>query len=293
MNIAIYGRGFGNSFNGMIIQLFEEFKARNVKVFLNKSFHEFITTKVLYFPEVEGLFENELPGDIKIDFFISIGGDGSFLESASIVKDSGIPIVGINTGRLGILAYVNATNLLKSINQIIEGDYILDKRMLLEIYSENRFYGNLNFCLNDFTIQKYSKLNMIKTKVCADDNYINTYWSDGLIFATPTGSTAYSMSCGGPIVVPGSNVITITPIANHNLTVRPLVLSADTELKVSVDSSESKILVSLDHRAYVIKNNVEFFIKKAKFNINFVNLLKNNYFSTLRNKLMWGIDARG
>ncbi|HOK39081.1 MAG: NAD kinase [Bacteroidales bacterium] len=293
MNIAIYGRGFGNSFNGMIIQLFEEFKIRNVKVFLNKSFHEFITKKVLYFPEVEGLFENELPGDIKIDFFISIGGDGSFLESASIVKDSGIPIVGINTGRLGILAYVNATNLLKSINQIIEGDYILDKRMLLEIYSENRFYGNLNFCLNDFTIQKYSKLNMIKTKVCADDNYINTYWSDGLIFATPTGSTAYSMSCGGPIVVPGSNVITITPIANHNLTVRPLVLSADTELKVSVDSSEAKILVSLDHRAYVVKNNVEFFIKKAKFNINFVNLLKNNYFSTLRNKLMWGIDARG
>jgi len=292
MNIAIYGRNFGNNFNGMAIQLFEELKKNNVSVYMNKKFREFIIAKVFYNPEVAGEYDMELPPDVKFDFLFSIGGDGTFLESATVVKDSGIPIVGINTGRLGFLAYINTNNLLWALSQLLSGDFTIDQRMLLDIESEDKFYGNTNFCLNEFAVQKKSRLNMIKTKVYADGNFINTYWSDGLIIATPTGSTAYSLSCGGPIVAPHSNVILITPIANHNLTVRPLVLSANSEIKISVDSAEGKVLASLDYRAYGISNPKEITIKKAKFNINFVNLFENTYFSTLRGKLMWGTDLR-
>ncbi len=292
MTIAIYGRNFGSSFFGMAIQLFEELNKNNVSIYINSKFAEFLRTKVFYNPVVKGLYEQNLPSDIKFDFLLSIGGDGTFLESATIVKDSGIPMLGINTGRLGFLAYVNSGNLLMAINQLIKGEYKFEERMLIEVEAENKFYGDINFCLNEFAIQKKSRLNMIKTKVYADGNYINTYWSDGLIIATPTGSTAYSLSCGGPIVAPYSDVILITPIANHNLTVRPLIIPAKSEIKISVDSAESKVLASLDYRAYGITNLKEITIRKAKFNIIFVNLFENTYFSTLRGKLMWGTDIR-
>jgi NAD+ kinase len=292
MNIAIFGRNFGNSFNGMAIQLFEELKRNNIPVYINRKFNDFIKSKVYYHPEVAGIYENDLPADVKFDFLMSVGGDGTFLEAATIVRDSGIPMVGINTGKLGFLAYINTNNLLWAVQQLISGNYSIEYRMLLEVESEDKFYGETNFCLNEFAVQKKSRLSMIKTKVYADGNYINTYWSDGLIIATPTGSTAYSLSCGGPIVAPHSDVILITPIANHNLTVRPLVLSAKSEIKISVDSAESKVLASLDFRAFGIANPKEILIKRAKFNINFVNLFENTYFSTLRSKLMWGTDLR-
>jgi NAD+ kinase len=292
MNIAIYGRSFGSSFSGMAIQLFEELKLHEINLYINEKFLDFITTKVFYHPENKGIYSEKLPADVKIDFLLCIGGDGTILEATTYVGDSEIPILGINTGKLGFLAYVNANNMIWAIKQLVLGEYKLDKRMLLQISSADAFYGDIDFCLNDFVVQKKSRLNMIKIKVYADDNYINTYWSDGLIIATPTGSTAYSLSCGGPIIVPESDSIVITPIANHNLTVRPLVLSANSEIKISIDSNEGKVLASLDYRAYSIKNLKEITIKKAKFNINFVNLFENAYFSTLRGKLMWGSDAR-
>ncbi|MDD3859985.1 MAG: NAD kinase [Bacteroidales bacterium] len=292
MNIAIYGRNFGNSFNGMAIQLLEELKNNNVSIYINQKFYDFLITKVFYTPKVVAIYENNLPEDVKFDFLFSIGGDGTFLESATVVKNSGIPVLGINTGRLGFLAYVNSNNLLMAIQQLLKGDFKTEERMIIEVEAENKFYGDINFCLNEFAIQKKSRLNMIKTKVYSDGNYINTYWSDGLIICTPTGSTAYSLSCGGPIVAPGSNVILITPIANHNLTVRPLILPADKEIKISIDTAEGKVLASLDYRAYGISNIKEIVVRKAKFNINFVNLFENTYFSTLRGKLMWGTDIR-
>ena len=292
MNIAIYGRNFGSSFSGMLIQLFEELKQKDVDIYIDKDFNDFITTKVFYHPEIKGVFEKELPGDIEFDFFLSIGGDGTFLESATIVRDREIPILGFNTGRLGFLSYVNSNNLIWALKQLLSGEFTLDKRMLLEVTCDEEFYGKNNFCLNEFALQKKSRLNMIKLKVYANDNYINTYWSDGLIISTPTGSTAYSLSCGGPIVAPHSDVLVITPIANHNLTVRPLVVSADSEIKILIESNNDKVLASLDYRAHSIKKSNEITIKKAKFNINFVNLFENTYFSTLRSKLMWGTDLR-
>ncbi len=292
MNIAIYGRNFGNNFSGMLIQLFEELKKNDVNLYIDKKFNDFVVSKVFYHPEVKGQFEKELPEDIDFDFFLSIGGDGTFLESATIVKDRNIPILGFNTGRLGFLSYVNTNNLIWAVKQLLSGEYSIDKRMLLEVESEDGFYGKHPYCLNDFALQKKSRLNMIKLKVYADDNYINTYWSDGLIIATPTGSTAYSLSCGGPIVAPHSDVILITPIANHNLTVRPLIISSDSVIKILIESNEDKVLASLDYRAYSIKKTKEITIKKSNFNINFVNLFENTYFSTLRSKLMWGTDLR-
>ena len=240
----------------------------------------------------QDVFEKELPENVEFDFFLSIGGDGTFLESATIVRQRNIPILGFNTGRLGFLSYVNTNNLIWAVKQIFSGKYSIDQRMLLEVNSDDQFYGKYPFCLNEFALQKKSRLNMIKLKVYADDNYINTYWSDGLIIATPTGSTAYSLSCGGPIVAPHADAILITPIANHNLTVRPLIISSNSEIKISIESNEDKVLASLDYRAYGLKKIKEITIKKAKFNINFVNLFENTYFSTLRSKLMWGTDLR-
>ena len=291
MNIAIYGRSFGNNFSGMAIQLFEELKKHKINIYINKIFHDFICTKLIYTPTVADFYEKKLPQNVKIDFLLSIGGDGTFLESATIVGESGIPILGVNTGRLGFLAYVNSSNLITCINQLIQGNYTIDRRMMLDVSGEN-FTPDINFCLNEFAVQKKSKLHMIKIKIYANDNYINTYWGDGLIIATPTGSTAYSLSCGGPIVVPHSNVFSITPIANHNLSVRPLIISAESELKIIIDSNEDNVLLSLDYRTYNIKDNKIFYIKRKNFYINFVNLFENNYFSTLREKLMWGIDLR-
>jgi NAD+ kinase len=276
----------------MLIQLLEELKQNAVEIYIDNKFNDFIASKIFYHPEVKGTFDKELPEDVNFDFFLSIGGDGTFLESATIVHDRGIPILGFNTGRLGFLSYVNANNLIWALKQLLTGEYSIDKRMLLEVNSDDAFYGKNKYCLNEFALQKKSRLNMIKLKVYADDNYINTYWSDGLIIATPTGSTAYSLSCGGPIVAPHSDVVLITPIANHNLTVRPLVISANSEIKITIESHEEKVLASLDYRAYSVKRSKEITVKKANFNINFVNLFENTYFSTLRSKLMWGTDLR-
>ncbi len=292
MNIAIHGRNFGNSFSGMLIQLFELLKENEMDVYVNEKFYNFMVEKTLFKPEVKGLYSDSLPEDVKFDFMLSVGGDGTFLESATFVGASGIPMLGINTGRLGFLSYVNSQNIAKAIEQLRNHDYTIEKRMLLDVSAETPFYGDINFCLNDFSILKKSRLSMIKIKVSADDNYINTYWCDGLIVSTPTGSTAYSLSCGGPIITSQSDVMLITPIANHNLTVRPLVISADSEIKISVDSNEGSVLASLDYKSYSIKNLKQIVVRRANFYINFVNLFKNTYFCTLREKLMWGVDLR-
>lgn len=296
MNIAVYGRVFGNSFNGMAIQLFEELQANNANVYIKDKFNEFLNKKLRYFPAHKGLYSDILPKNIKFDLMLSIGGDGTFLEASTFVRDSETPILGINTGKLGFLSYVNANNLIWALKQFFNKEFTINKRMLLKVECENEFYGDIDFCLNEFAIQKSSKTRMVKIKVYANDDYINTYWSDGLLVATPTGSTAYSLSCGGPIIAPDTDAIVITPIANHNLTVRPLVLAGDSVITIAVESIDNDILASLDYRTYnlsgkQLKNQI-ISIKRASFSINFVTLLKNNYFSTLRNKLMWGTDIR-
>lgn len=179
-----------------------------------------------------------------------------------------------------------------SIQQVLEGKFTIEKRMLLDVSAENNFYGNNSYCLNDFVVQKKSSSSMIKTKVFVNNSLLNTYFSDGIIISTPTGSTAYSLSCGGPIIEPQSEVILITPIANHNLTVRPIVVSANSEIKVVFDSPINHLLVSMDYRSFEIDKIKSISIKKADKYISFVNLFENNYFLTLSEKLYWGLDIR-
>lgn len=290
MNILIYGRKFGKHFNGIAIQLFEFLKDNNIKLFFNENFYKFICQKTMYIPKYQGLYNEEAPKDI--DVAICIGGDGTFLETATYTYNRNIPILGINSGRLGFLSTVGQAAMIKTIEKLIDRDFLIEERIMIELTNPKDLYGKFNFALNDFTVQKHKVLQMIKTRITCNGDFLNTYWSDGIIISTPTGSTAYSMSCNGPILIPGSNCFVITPIANHNLTVRPVVVPANSEIELFIDGPEQEILTSLDYRTRTIKSTSLLKLKLSDFKIKIVRFKENNYFSTLREKLMWGIDLR-
>jgi NAD+ kinase len=290
MNILIYGRKFGKHFNGIAIQIFEFLKDNNVNLYFNEGFYKFICEKTMYIPKCEGVYNKDIPYDI--DIALCIGGDGTFLETATYTYKTDVPILGINSGRLGFLSTVGHASMIKYLQKIIEKDFFVEERIMLELESPKGLYGNWNFALNDFTVQKHKMLQMIKTKISCNGEYLNTYWSDGIIISTPTGSTAYSMSCNGPILIPGTNCFVITPIANHNLTVRPIVVPSNSEIELHIDGHEQEILTSLDYRTRTIKSTNLLRIKLSNFKVKIVRFQENNYFSTLREKLMWGIDVR-
>lgn len=291
MKIAIYGRRFDKSFNGSIIQIFEELKKHNIDFVVYKPFAEFIQKKVKYVPNCDGFFESKDSLE-SIDMMFSIGGDGTLLETVTIVRDSGIPILGINSGRLGFLANVSREIIPQALEQIFQKEYSLEKRSLLEVHTAKNDFGEHVFALNEVAIQKHMSSSMIKINAWYNDEFINRYWSDGLIISTPTGSSAYSLSCGGPIVHPESESFVITPVAPHNLTVRPLVISDKGVIRLSLEGKQKSAKLSLDYRSIHRCFDEEIVIKKANFQINLVKLFNINYFSTLQRKLMWGVDIR-
>ncbi len=291
MKVAIYGRRFNKSFNGSIIQIFEELKKHKVTYVIYEPFADFIREKVHYNPDCAATFCHE--SDLKaIDMMISIGGDGTLLETVTFVKDKEIPILGINSGRLGFLSNVSVDMIPQALNQIMSNEYCLEKRSLLEIETGQDDFEGINFALNEVALQKHASSSMIKIHAWYNDEFINTYWSDGLIVSTPTGSSAYSLSCGGPIVHPASESFIITPIAPHNLTVRPLVLSDKGSIRLKLEEKRESTKLSLDYRSVHRVFRDEILIKKANFQINLVKLFNINYFSTLQKKLMWGVDIR-
>ena len=230
--------------------------------------------------------------DQKIDYLICFGGDGTILEAATIVKDSEVPIVGINTGRLGFLATISKEKLSSLIKNLTKKNYKLSHRSLLEICSDNHPI-QYPFALNEISVSSKENTSMINIKVFLNEQYLNTYWADGLIISTPTGSTGYSLSCGGPIVMPESNNFIITPIAPHNLNVRPLVIADDNRIEIEIiDRNTRKFLLSMDSRNEYIKNSSSIIIKKANYSINLVEMELINYSKTLREKLLWGLDRR-
>jgi len=291
MKVAIYGRRFSKSFNGSAIQIFEELKKHKVAYIIYEQFANFIRDKVHYYPECEGTFSNG--NELKdVDMMISIGGDGTLLETVTYIKNTDIPILGINSGRLGFLSNVSVDMIPLALNQIMNKEYSLEKRSLIEINTGQNDFNDLNFALNELAIQKHESSSMIKVHAWYNDEFINTYWSDGLIVSTPTGSSAYSLSCGGPIVHPTSESFIITPIAPHNLTVRPLVLSDKGNIRLKLEGKKKTTKLSLDYRSVNRVFQEEILIKKANFQINLVKLFNINYFSTLQKKLMWGVDIR-
>ena len=246
----------------------------------------------LHFPQKTLLIEDVNTLKDSVDFLISMGGDGTFLEAASLVKFSTVPVLGINTGRLGFLSSVNVKDTENALLALKNNAYTLHKRLLLQLSTEAEADGC--HALNDICIQRVRESSsMITIEVAVDDKHVNTYWCDGIIISTPTGSTAYSLSCGGPIIIPDSEVFLLTPIAPHSLTVRPIVIPSTSKIDVKVKGRNSKFLLSVDSSSFVMETEKMVSIKKSSYYVNVVLLENQNFFKTISKKLMWGIDRRG
>lgn len=291
MKIAIYGRQFNNSVLPYVQQVFDCLAKHNVEVFVYDKYSHFINNRI-FFPNTFSIFttHEDLVGII--DVMLSLGGDGTMLDTVTLVRDSKIPVIGLNFGRLGFLASINKDDIKAAINSLVNREYTLDNRALLSVESDQKLFGNENFALNDVTIHKRDTSAMMIIHAYMNGEFLNSYWADGLILATPTGSTAYSLSCGGPIIFPRSGNVVVTPIAPHNLNVRPIVLSDTNELSFEVEGRSSKYLLTCDSRTEVIDNSVRIKVKRASFEVNLIRMNNENYLSTLRNKLLWGIDTR-
>ncbi|MDD2277876.1 MAG: NAD kinase [Bacteroidales bacterium] len=291
MVIAIYGNKIESKHVESIKLLLSEFSKRGTDIIVFAPFYGALENILGYKPKVKGVFQ--LPSEVKrlANFMLSIGGDGTFLDSVSYIEDSCIPVVGINFGRLGFLAHIQSDDIPSAIEQIYNNDFIVEERSALMLTMENNPFSTFPFALNDLTVQKMGTT-MITINAYIDDEFLCTYWADGLIVSTPTGSTAYSLSVGGPIVSPKSNSLIISPIAPHHLTVRPLVIPDNSVLTLEVASRETEILMSLDSRSMKMISNVRISISKAPFCIRVVRLKGKNFYETLRNKLMWGADSR-
>lgn len=228
----------------------------------------------------------------KADFLFSIGGDGTILDTIKLVKDSGIPVLGINTGRLGFLSIVLPEAITEAINSILKGHYSLDKRAMLRLETDKEIFGDVPYALNELAIHKKDSSSMIIIHAFLNGEYLNSYWADGLLIATPTGSTGYSLSCGGPVISPGSGNFVITPIAPHNLNVRPIVVSDKNVVSLEVEGRNPYFMASLDSRSVTIDSSVQLAVRREDFSFNLVRFDNDNFLQTLRNKLNWGLDAR-
>ncbi|RFN59633.1 NAD kinase [Marixanthomonas ophiurae] len=294
MKIGIYGQFYHKNSETYIQLILDVLKNKNVSVFIEENFLDIINLN----NEITRNFSNfetftEL--DESYDLFFSIGGDGTILKSVTFVKDLDIPIVGINTGRLGFLATIQKEEITQSLSQILDGDYLISERSLLTIATSPKnteIKPTLNFALNEIAVNRKNTTSMIKVETDVNGKHLTSYWSDGLIVATPTGSTGYSLSCGGPVIEPSAKNIIITPIAPHNLNARPLVLPDDSKLTLKVSGREKSYLVSLDSRIATLENNTTIHISKASFTIKLVQLAEDSFIKTLRKKLLWGEDKR-
>ena len=222
----------------------------------------------------------------------SVGGDGTFLKTVSFIRESGVPILGINTGRLGFLANINPEKMEEMFAMVQEKRYNFQKRSMLRIHTEDDLFGEDNLALNELTLHKKDTSSMITVHASLDGNYLNSYWADGLIVGTPTGSTAYNLSCGGPIITPGCQVHILTPIAPHNLNVRPMVVPDHLPIKLQVEGRERRYLISLDSNTKSIPQGTEITVEKAEFMINVIRFENANFLDTIRNKMNWGMDSR-
>jgi NAD+ kinase len=288
--IALFGRPISTNLLPEIKEVLSILEQKQIKItiwdklyaFLKKHYH--FKEEVLVFRGYE-----DMP---HCDFAVSLGGDGTLLELITIIRDKNIPIVGINAGRLGFLASIPIEDSVQSIMDVLEGNYTLDERILIRFDSEQNVFNTVNFGLNEFTILKRDTSSMIVIHTYLDDVFLNSYWADGLIVSTPTGSTGYSLSCGGPLVMPQTQNFIVAPVNPHNLNVRPMIVPASSKLSFKVEGRSKKVLVSLDSRSRPVSSTIDMNIRKEDFKINLITTPGLNYFNTLRNKLNWGMDIR-
>ncbi|MBC8396087.1 MAG: NAD kinase [Flavobacteriales bacterium] len=292
MKIAIYGQSVDKISKNIFLEILNISKSQNLELFVEEKYNS-VLLKKLKTNHNHKVFSSYNDLDKGIDMMITIGGDGTLLRSITYIRDLGIPIIGINTGRLGFLATLNQELLNIELKKVLNGEFDVKERSLLEVsVDDNDNFSDFNFALNEVSVGRKNTTSMIEIKTTLDGEYLNTYWADGLIVSTPTGSTGYSLSCGGPIMTPSSQTFSITPIAPHNLNARPLVISDEIKIQLSVEGREKSHLLSLDSQIISLKNNVKIKIKKANYKIKLASINNNSFYKTLRNKLLWGEDRR-
>lgn len=293
MKVAIYGQYYQISTEPIIRDIFRFFTKNKVEMVIEANFLAMLYEKELV-KKPYSTFSSYKELDSSFDMMISIGGDGTMLRAATLVRDSEIPILGINAGRLGFLASVQKENIDSFLQLVVDKKYTISTRTLLSLTCEpeNQNILDINFAMNEIAVNRKETTSMITIDTYLNGEFLNSYWADGLIIATPTGSTGYAMSCGGPILMPDVNSLVIAPIAPHNLTARPLVIPDDTEITLKVSGREEQYLVSLDSRIASIKNESVLTIRKTPFRINMVEIPGETFLKTLRNKLLWGEDKR-
>ena len=293
MKIAIYGQYYQNDTRPIIRDIFVFFNENNVELVIEKKFLEILYKEEILKKEYK-TFSNYSELNSSFDMLLSIGGDGTILRAVTFVRDSGIPILGINAGRLGFLATVPQDNIQEFLQLVLEKKYSISPRTLLSIACSTKNFEieNINFALNEISVSRKDTTSMITIETSLDGEYLNNYWADGLIVSTPTGSTGYSLSCGGPVLTPNVKSLVITPIAPHNLNARPLVITDDTIVELRVSGRENQYLVSLDSRIATVENNSVLTIQKTPFQIYMVEIHEETFLKTLRKKLLWGEDKR-
>ena len=293
MKVAIYGQYYLVSTEPIIKDIFVFFNENNIEMAIEATFLEMLYEKKIVRKEYK-TFSSHSELDSSFDMLISIGGDGTMLRAVTLVRNSGVPLLGINAGRLGFLANVQKENIAAFMQLVLDKKYTLSKRTLLSLTCspENESILELDFALNEVTVSRKDSTSMITIETYLNGEFLNSYWADGLIIATPTGTTGYSLSCGGPILTPDVKSLVITPIAPHNLNARPLVISDETEIVLRVTGREDQYLVSLDSRITSIQNESVLTIKKTQFQINMIEIQDETFLKTLRNKLLWGEDRR-
>ena len=292
MKIAVYGQSADKISKNIFLELLSISKSENIILLIEEKYNSILLQKSKV-SHNHKLFSSYEDLDSEVDLMITIGGDGTLLRSITFVRDLGIPIIGINTGRLGFLATLNQELLNIELKKILKGEFNVEERSLLEVNIDNNDnFSDFNFALNEVSVGRKNTTSMIEIKTTLNGEYLNTYWADGLIVSTPTGSTGYSLSCGGPIMTPSSQTFSITPIAPHNLNARPLIISDEIKIELSVEGREESHLLSLDSRINSLKNNIKIKIKKASYKIKLASFKNNSFYQTLRSKLLWGEDRR-
>lgn len=291
MKIALYGKAFDRNYDDFMRDVLRLLRVNSVKITVYKPFWNEIHHCFDEDNDYE-LFDNYKDLVTRVDMLFSFGGDGTVLDSVPIIRDSGIPVFGINTGHLGLLSSVSTRETYDAVNNILNGNYELEHRSLIQLNDQNNIFKGVNYALNELSIFRENNGTLIVIHVFVNDALLNTYWADGIILATPTGSTAYSMSIGGPIMAPNTNSFLITPAAAHNLSVRPVVIPDNSNVKIKVEGRYNHFVLGLDSRIMLVDKSMKIEIEKTKFYFNMVKMPGKDFFGTIRNKLLWGNDIR-
>lgn len=289
MRIGIFGSEYQTGKQSSIKSLFDYLFELKAEVWVEKYFYNYLSKTFAYTPKIAGLINQD---SFALDMVFSLGGDGTFLRTADWVGKQGIPILGINTGRLGFLADINTDEIHQTLEEIFQNKYRVEERSLLQLDTLEQTFEQNNYALNEIAILKRDTSAMITIKTYLNEMFLTEYLADGLLLATPTGSTAYNLSISGPIIIPQSNNFVLTPVAPHSLNVRPLVIPENYKIRFKVESRSKNFLVALDGRSKVFSSGSEFEVKKADFSIKIIKLLNQSFYETLRKKLLWGADVR-